>query len=544
MANLFDIGSGGSRIRYFVCKSSEEIIMNTLELITADEYLYRILINEGYERIVFLDEDVSAFSYDKFSKISFEKVEEFEKKNRKLSKEEKAELIDNKKSVSNNGLSALKMNNLKKAGTQKKSDTSSDEEPMFGKRKVIWKETQWNAHVRKCLSSKYIKTALVIPISRFFRGEYRERTAMLTRTLIDVARTKNVVIFKLDNEDQFLVNWANDEVVRTMDGDMAIIYGNHVAGKKASISDILKKRLIKVSGLNRSDIANCILRLKYIESDSQKRYFANLNVTQSYLLGKAIFEHVENKKPIVEDNDDTFVSSDVGTRTIFDILKNYADAIVEEYKDKIDDEEWDYTPHSDVSSYGLERIDFRYVKDIIKHAEMSESDIIKEFSKYVGAGMEEVKKQIIDTMLFFKSEKEKCESNKALGVNVSEDDLPYYTMKFVGPPGTGKTVTSEIVAKLMHVNGILPRSKVVKVDATKLVKGHIGETADEIRKVAASALGGVLVIDEFYAFNQAYNGGNIAGDAVNAIMGILNEDRENICIILCGYEDQVNDRTS
>lgn len=47
MANLFDIGSGGSRIRYFVCKSSEEIIMNTLELITADEYLYRILINEG-----------------------------------------------------------------------------------------------------------------------------------------------------------------------------------------------------------------------------------------------------------------------------------------------------------------------------------------------------------------------------------------------------------------------------------------------------------------------------------------------------------------
>ena len=64
MANLFDIGSGGSRIRYFVCKSSEEIIMNTLELITADEYLYRVLINEGYERIVFLDEDVSAFSYD------------------------------------------------------------------------------------------------------------------------------------------------------------------------------------------------------------------------------------------------------------------------------------------------------------------------------------------------------------------------------------------------------------------------------------------------------------------------------------------------
>ena len=40
-------------------------------------------------------------------------------------------------------------------------------------------------------------------------------------------------------------------------------------------------------------------------------------MTQSYLLGRSIFEHVENKKPIVEDNDDTFVSSDVGTRNNF-----------------------------------------------------------------------------------------------------------------------------------------------------------------------------------------------------------------------------------
>ena len=78
-----------------------------------------------------------------------------------------------------------------------------------------------------------------------FGGEYKKRGRMLTRNLNDAARTKNVVIFKLDNEDQFLVNWANDEAVRTMDGDMATIYGNHVAGKKASISDILKKKIDK-----------------------------------------------------------------------------------------------------------------------------------------------------------------------------------------------------------------------------------------------------------------------------------------------------------
>ena len=441
MANLFDIGSGGSRIRYFVCKSSEEIIMNTLELITADEYLYRVLINEGYERIVFLDEDVSAFSYDEFSKMSFEKVKEFEKENRRLSKEEKAELIDNiKKSAGNNGLSALKLNNLKRAGTPTKpeSDEKQPKQPMFGKRKVIWTETQWNSHVGECLSSEYIKTALVMPISRFFGGEYKKRGRMLTRNLNDAARTKNVVIFKLDNEDQFLVNWANDEAVRTMDGDMATIYGNHVAGKKASISDILKKRLIKVSGLNSSDIANCILRLKYIESDSQKRYFANLNVTQSYLLGRSIFEHVENKKPIVEDNDDTFVSSDVGTRTIFDILKNYANSIVEEYKDKIDDEEWDYTPHSDVSSYGLERVNLRYAKDNIKSNKIF--DIEEAFSEVIG--LDDVKNLIRKWKARLKVQEQK----KDIGSN----NTMTRHMMFKGNSGTGKTKMARIVADILY----------------------------------------------------------------------------------------------
>ena len=178
-----------------------------------------------------------------------------------------------------------------------------------------------------------------------------------------------------------------------------------------------------------------------------------------------------------------------------------------------------------------------YQKDIV----VLEGDMSKIFSDFVGRGIENVKKQIVETIYYYKTEKETYEANKAKGINVSIDDLPYYTMKFVGTPGTGKTATAKIVAKLMYVYGILPTSKVVKIDATNLVKGHLGETADEIRKEAAKALGGVLFIDEFYALNKAYNGGNIASDAVEAIMGILNEDRENICIILCGYEEQVNE---
>ena len=531
MANLFDIGSGGSRIRYFVCKSSEEIIMNTLELITADEYLYRVLINEGYERIVFLDEDVSAFSYDEFSKMSFEKVKEFEKENRRLSKEEKAELIDNiKKSAGNNGLSALKLNNLKRAGTPTKpeSDEKQPKQPMFGKRKVIWTETQWNSHVGECLSSEYIKTALVMPISRFFGGEYKKRGRMLTRNLNDAARTKNVVIFKLDNEDQFLVNWANDEAVRTMDGDMATIYGNHVAGKKASISDILKKRLIKVSGLNSSDIANCILRLKYIESDSQKRYLANLNVTQSYLLGRSIFEHVENKKPIVEDNDDTFVSSDVGTRTIFDILKNYANSIVEEYKDKIDDEEWDYTPHSDVSSYGLERVNLRYAKDNIKSNKIF--DIEEAFSEVIG--LDDVKNLIRKWKARLKVQEQK----KDIGSN----NTMTRHMMFKGNSGTGKTKMARIVADILYNMNILKTNKLVEVKRSDLVAGYVGQTATQTREVIESALDGVLFIDEAYSLSA---GGekDFGIEAINELVKMMDDNRDRLVVILAGYSKEMDD---
>ena len=534
MANLFDIGSGGSRIRYFVCKSSEEIILNTLEIITADEYLYRILINEGYERIVFLDEDASAFSYDEFSKMSFEKVKEFEKENRRLSKEEKAELIDNiKKSAGNNGLSALKLNNLKRAGTPPKPESDEKQpkqpkQPMFGKRKVIWTETQWNSHVGECLSSEYIKTALVMPISRFFGGEYKKRGRMLTRNLKDAARTKNVVIFKLDNEDQFLVNWANDDAVRTMDADMASIYRNHVAGKKVSISDILKKRLIKVSGLNSSDIANCILRLKYIESDSQKRYFANLNVTQSYLLGRSVFGHVENKKPIVEDNDDTFVSSDVGTRTIFDILKNYANSIVEEYKDKIDDEEWDYTPHSDVSSYGLERVNLRYAKDNIKSNKIF--DIEEAFSEVIG--LDDVKNLIRKWKARLKVQEQK----KDTGTN----NTMTRHMMFKGNSGTGKTKMARIVADILYNMNILKTNKLVEVKRSDLVEGYVGKTAPKTREVIESALDGVLFIDEAYSLSRG--GENDFGkEAIDELVKMMDDNRDRLVVILAGYGKEMDD---
>ena len=544
MANLFDIGAGGSRIRYFVCNSNEEFILNTLELVSVDEYLYRVLINEGYERIVFLDEDVSAFAYDKFSKISFEKVAEVEQEGDRLTTEKKEKLISEmeRTSINNtNVLSTLKMNGLKKVTPV--HQTTVVEDSKYGRRKVIWTETQWNSHVRRCLESNCVNTAFVIPISRFSKGgDKRKRADMIRDTLNRAVHTRNIVIFKLDNEEQFVTNWANDEDVRTMDPDMSVVFKNHTEGRTGeNPQSVLKNRLVKVTGLNCNDIANCILRLKYVETSGENRYYSSFNVTEIYLLGRAILERIKNNKCVVTGNDNTLINGNAGITTLYDIVKNHAKAIEKEYKKKIDDEKWNYVSQVNVSSYGIERVTSRYTIENIKQTEMSVNDILKEFSDFVGNGMESIKKQIVDTIRFFKAEKENYQINKEKGINVTIDDLPYYTMKFVGPPGTGKTATADIVAKLMHTYGILPTSKVIKMDATNLVKGHLGETADEIRKEAAKALGGVLFIDEFYALNKAYNGGNIASDAVEAIMGILNEDRENICIILCGYEEQVNE---
>ena len=175
----------------------------------------------------------------------------------------------------------------------------------------------------------------------------------------------------------------------------------------------------------------------------------------------------------------------------------------------------------------------------MENANEKEAAVLAAFDKLVGDEMQSVKRSVIEAVNYIEARKKEAEEAMGKGEKGHEADLPYMNMRFLGAPGTGKSTIAELTARLLHAKGILPTDRVKTVDASEMVKSHVGETGDLIRKAAEEANGGVLVIDEFYGFNYAYNGGNVATEAMNALLSVINRHRNTLCVIVAGYEKKV-----
>jgi AAA+ superfamily predicted ATPase len=115
-------------------------------------------------------------------------------------------------------------------------------------------------------------------------------------------------------------------------------------------------------------------------------------------------------------------------------------------------------------------------------------------------------------------------------------------MVFLGPPGTGKTEVARIVAKIFYAFGLLESPGVVEAHRADLVGEYLGATAIKTNELIDSALGGVLFIDEAYSLvNEGDGQGDRFGaEAVQALLTRAEDDRENLIIILAGYERQMD----
>jgi SpoVK/Ycf46/Vps4 family AAA+-type ATPase len=121
-------------------------------------------------------------------------------------------------------------------------------------------------------------------------------------------------------------------------------------------------------------------------------------------------------------------------------------------------------------------------------------------------------------------------------------DKPMQHMVFLGPPGTGKTAVARIVAKIFYAFGLLETPAVVEAHRADLVGEYLGATAIKTNELIDSALGGVLFIDEAYSLiNEGDGQGDRFGsEAVQALLTRAEDDRDDLIIILAGYERQMD----
>jgi SpoVK/Ycf46/Vps4 family AAA+-type ATPase len=119
-------------------------------------------------------------------------------------------------------------------------------------------------------------------------------------------------------------------------------------------------------------------------------------------------------------------------------------------------------------------------------------------------------------------------------------DKPMRHFVFLGPPGTGKTTVARVIGKIFYAFGLLDLPDVVEAQRSDLVGEYLGATAIKTNELIDSALGRVLFIDEAYSLVNEGDGQSdrFGVEAVQTLLKRAEDDRENLIIILAGYEKQ------
>ncbi|MFE2412567.1 AAA family ATPase [Kitasatospora sp. NPDC059408] len=110
---------------------------------------------------------------------------------------------------------------------------------------------------------------------------------------------------------------------------------------------------------------------------------------------------------------------------------------------------------------------------------------------------------------------------------------------FTGNPGTGKTTVARLIGEIYRDLGLLRRGHLIEADASDLVAGYVGQTAERTNALIDRALDGVLFLDEAYALSDQRDG--FGGQAITALLARMENDRHRLVVVLAGYPDKMRE---
>ncbi|WP_353932828.1 AAA family ATPase [Okeanomitos corallinicola TIOX110] len=125
---------------------------------------------------------------------------------------------------------------------------------------------------------------------------------------------------------------------------------------------------------------------------------------------------------------------------------------------------------------------------------------------------------------------------KSLGLTAG---APSLHMTFLGNPGMGKTTVAMRMAEILYRLEYIRKENVILVTRDDLVGQGIGQTAPKTREVLNNAMGGVLLVDEAYTLYRPDHPGDFGLEAIEILMQVMENQRDDLVVILAGYKDQM-----